>query len=180
MTCAPCKPTRLKKADRKALRDGPAPRATMPTNSLISKPEERGAEHEREREGKIETPQLTPLDGQQAKPAGVAREQQTERLNADMAQLEQLAARGSPGSLSGQHRVGGEQRREHDDVGEQEDPKSIADDDSHRRRPLAAPRHRRAQSGELRSAHLRAHGGAAARNRARSASANCSPDTSSS
>jgi len=36
VTCAPCIPTSVKKADRKALRDGAAPSRTMPANSLIS------------------------------------------------------------------------------------------------------------------------------------------------
>src|SRR6266404_1622165 len=38
VTCAPCRPTRLKKDERKALREGPAPCATMPANSLNSNP----------------------------------------------------------------------------------------------------------------------------------------------
>src|SRR3984957_1106825 len=95
-----------------------------------------------------------------------------------MAQLEQFSAGRSSGGLSGQHRVGGEQSREHDDVGKQEDPKSVADDDSHRRGPLTAASHRRSQSGELRRTNLRAHAGVAPCSRVRSAAANCSPDTS--
>ena len=38
VTWIPCRPTRLKNAERKALLDGPAPRARSPANSLLSRP----------------------------------------------------------------------------------------------------------------------------------------------
>src|ERR1700722_14724748 len=38
VTCSPWAPTKVKKADRKALRDGPAPMLSMWLNSLTSRP----------------------------------------------------------------------------------------------------------------------------------------------
>src|SRR5260370_14176306 len=100
-----------------------------------------------------------------------------------MAQLEQVAAGRSAGGLSGQHRVGGEQCREHDDVAQQEDPKPVSDDDAYRRRTaaaVAAHYRRYPRPGELGSACLGAHAKSLSCGRARSARPNCSPDTSSS
>ncbi len=71
-------------------------------------------------------------------PARIAREQQTHRLDKDIAEIEQLGAGRSAGGVARQHRIGGEQRREHDDVAEDEDPEPIGDDDALRRRPAAA------------------------------------------
>ena len=42
---------------------------------------------------------------------------------------------GPPAVCPDQHRVGREQRREHDDVAEQEDPEPVGDDDALRRQP---------------------------------------------
>ena len=81
--------------------------------------------------------------------AGEARKQEAGGLDRDIVQVEKIfAARPSRG-LSGEHRIGGEKRREHDDVAEQEDPEAVADDDALRgrirviesrsRRPTMAP-----------------------------------------
>ena len=55
-------------------------------------------------------------------------------LDRDIAQVEQLVAARAARGLPVQHGVGGEERREHDDVAEQEDPEAVADDDALRRR----------------------------------------------
>ena len=45
---------------------------------------------------------------------------------------------GPPAVLPDKHRIGREQRREHDDVAEDEDPEPVSDDDARRGRPAAA------------------------------------------
>ena len=71
-------------------------------------------------------------DGGQA--AGETRQEKAGGLDRDILQIEQILPARPACSLSGQHRVGGEERREHDDVAEQEDPEAVADYDSLRGR----------------------------------------------
>ena len=62
--------------------------------------------------------------------AGETRKQEAGGLDRDIVQVEQIfAARPSRG-LAGEHRIGGEKRREHNDVAEQEDPEAVADNDA--------------------------------------------------
>ena len=49
---------------------------------------------------------------------------------ATIVEVKQLLPARPAGRLSGQHRVGREERGEHDDVAEQEDPEAVADDDA--------------------------------------------------
>src|SRR6516164_919999 len=81
---------------------------------------------------------MPPLGGQRPEPARVARDQQTHRLDEDVAEIEELGSGRSAGGIAPQDRKGGEQRREHDRVAEDEDPEPISDDDPLRGRPAAA------------------------------------------
>ena len=138
VTCAPCVPTRVKKPDRKALRDGPAPFAHHAGKFRDLDEEEGRAEHEGEGGEDQKTARLPPFGGQRSEPAGVAREQQAHGLDKDIAEIEQLGAGRSAGGVARQHRVGREQPREHDDVAEEEDPEPVRDDGTRRGRPAAA------------------------------------------
>ena len=62
-------------------------------------------------------------------PAGVARGQKASGLDRDADLIEQLSTGRTARSRMHEHRVGGEQRREHHDVAKQEDPEAIGDDD---------------------------------------------------
>src|ERR1700736_5709123 len=67
--------------------------------------------------------------------AGEARDEKERRLEPDVAQVEHLPAGRSPCRVAGQHRVGGEEGGEHDDVAQQENPKAVAGDDALRYQP---------------------------------------------
>src|SRR6516164_3208053 len=79
-----------------------------------------------------------PFGGQYSDPACIARQQQTHRLDENIAEVEELGSGRAAGGITGQDRIGREQRREHDHVAEDENPESISDDDSLGRRPAAA------------------------------------------
>src|ERR1700720_184203 len=66
--------------------------------------------------------------------AGEARDEKASRLEPDVAQVEQLPAGWSPCRVAGQHRIGGEEGGEHDDVAQQENPEAVAGDDALRNR----------------------------------------------
>src|SRR5579859_5662906 len=57
-------------------------------------------------------------------------QQQAAGLDGDITQIEQIPARRTAGGGALQHGEGGEDRREHDDVGQQEDPEAETDDDA--------------------------------------------------
>src|ERR1700722_16484911 len=67
-------------------------------------------------------------DGGQA--AGETRQQEAPGLDRDIMQIEQILAARPACGLSREHSIGGEERREHDDVAEQEDPKAVADNNA--------------------------------------------------
>src|SRR5262249_28047485 len=96
------------------------------------------AEHKSEGGENQETPWLPPFGGQRPEPACVAREQQTHRLDKDIAEIEQLGPSRSAGGVTRQYRVGGEQPREQDKVAEQKDPEPIGDDGTRRGRSATA------------------------------------------
>ena len=64
-----------------------------------------------------------------AEPAGEARDQQARRLEQTLRRSNSSRPVGPPAVCAGQHRIGREQRREHDDVAEQEQPEAVGDDD---------------------------------------------------
>src|SRR5580700_11486507 len=76
VTWTSCVPTKVKKPDRKALREGPAPFSTMPAKFRSLDEQKGGAEHECEGREEVEAPRLPPFRGQRPEPACVAREQQ--------------------------------------------------------------------------------------------------------
>src|SRR6185312_826359 len=59
--------------------------------------------------------------------------EQAAGLECDAAQVEELSRRGPASIVLEEHRVRCEERREHDDVGEQKDPEPVPDDDALRR-----------------------------------------------
>src|SRR6516165_11942862 len=79
-----------------------------------------------------------PFGGQYSDTACIARQQQTHRLDENIAEVEELGSSRSARGVARQDRIGREQRREHDHVAEDENPESISDDDSLGRRPAAA------------------------------------------
>src|SRR6516164_9508227 len=81
---------------------------------------------------------LPPFGGQRPEPGCIARQQQTHRLDEDVADIEQLGSGRSAGGIPPQDCIGREQRREHDHVAEDENPESISDDDSLGSRAAAA------------------------------------------
>src|SRR5262249_12565403 len=85
---------------------------------------------------------LAPFGGQHSNPASVARQQQTHRLNENVAEVEQRARVWSARVITGKDRIGRKQSRKHDHVAEDENPESISDDDSlgSRAAPAAAAR----------------------------------------
>src|SRR3984957_2259872 len=62
--------------------------------------------------------------------AGKTRKQEAGGLDRDIVQVEKIPAARPTRGLPGEHRIGGEKRREHDDVAEQEDPETVTDDDT--------------------------------------------------
>src|SRR5580658_839172 len=90
--------------------------------------DEREAEEPGGKEGEL-SPLLIPLtDGKARHPAGKGRGEEATGLHRRIMEIEQLlCGRTSRGVLE-EHRVGGEETREHDHVGEQEDPKAVPDD----------------------------------------------------
>src|SRR5262249_29219064 len=81
---------------------------------------------------------LPPFGRQHPDSACIARYQQTHRLDENIAEVEELGSGRAARGVARQDRIGREQRREHDDVAEDENPESISDDDSLRRRSAAA------------------------------------------
>ena len=63
-------------------------------------------------------------------PTGEARQQEERGLECNDVEMKQIPAARAPSRLVHQHGVGGEERREHHDAAEQEDPEPIADDDA--------------------------------------------------
>src|SRR6202020_1036893 len=66
--------------------------------------------------------------------AGETRKQEAGGLDRDIVQVEQIPAARPSRGLAGEHRIGGEKRREHNDVAEEKDPEAIADNDAFRYR----------------------------------------------
>src|SRR6202020_2639858 len=62
--------------------------------------------------------------------AGETRKQEAGGLDRDIVQVEQIPAARPSRGLAGEHRIGGEKRREHNDVAEEKDPEAIADNDA--------------------------------------------------
>src|SRR3984957_21192718 len=62
--------------------------------------------------------------------AGKTRKQEAGGLDRDIVQVEKIPAARPSRGLPGEHRIGGEKRREHDDVAEQEDPEAVADNNA--------------------------------------------------
>src|SRR5262249_51492586 len=92
--------------------------------------EKRRAEHERGNGKNQEAFWFALLGGERPEPTGIARDQQTHGHQEDVTNVEQVGAGRSAGGIAGQDRIGGEQRRKHDDVAEDEDPEPVGDDDS--------------------------------------------------
>ena len=118
-----------------ALRSGAL--AIMPTNSWSSRPRKparaRRSPPSRRRTSARDAP------ARRWRPAaGEAREQEAGSLERDVGEVEQVLAARAASGLVGQHGVGGEERREHHDVAEQEDPEAVADEDPLRGRDRSA------------------------------------------
>src|SRR6185437_6835523 len=64
--------------------------------------------------------------------AGEAGKQQACGLDGDTVRIENLPCRRAVGCCRRQYRIRGKQRGEHDDVGNEEDPEAVTDDDSFR------------------------------------------------
>src|SRR5580698_1969315 len=88
-----------------------------------------------------------------------------------MPQFEQFVPRRTSRGLSRQDRIGCKQRREQNNVAQQENPKAVGNDYANRRRAVRA--HAAVGAGALAAAAERSH----IHGRALSALANCSPDT---
>src|SRR5262249_46014523 len=95
-------------------------------------------EHECEYCEDQEASRLSPFGGQRSESACIAREEQTHRLDEDVAQIEQLGSGRSARGVVPQDRISREQRREHYHVAEDEDPEPVSDDDALGSRPAAA------------------------------------------
>ena len=111
MTCSPWQPTRVKKADRKALRVRPGARArSRSANSLHLEHEEGERRARRSRHATwIQTCAARAPPRQLARPQVKLDSSRQRGLDGDVAQVEQLRAAGPPAVASAQHRVGGEE-----------------------------------------------------------------------
>src|SRR6202012_5211026 len=78
------------------------------------------------------------LAGDKGEAAGEAREEQAAGLDRDLRPIEQILAHWSAVGGVNQRRVAREQGREHDDVGENEEPEAIGYDDALRLRATMA------------------------------------------
>ena len=82
--------------------------------------------------------QIVSRDREARHPAGEAREEQTRRLRRRVVQIEELLRSGAAIARLDQHCIGGKETGEENDVGEDEDPEAVADDDALRRRAAGA------------------------------------------
>ena len=95
--------------------------------------DEGGAEQEGHRHRAVEHRVVPRLRADAGEAAEHGRQQQAGGLEGDCRQVEQVAAARAAGGGVGEHRVAREQRREQDDVADQEDPEAVGDDDALRR-----------------------------------------------
>src|ERR1700681_1511285 len=105
--------------------------------------DEGDAEEPGGKEGEL-GPLLIPLTDRKARhPAGKGRGEEAAGFHRRIVQIEQLLCGRTARGVLEEHRVGGKETREHDHVGEQEDPKAVPDDDALGRRSAGAtPGHR--------------------------------------
>ena len=134
-TCRPWHPTSEKNALRNALRDG-----TITARDEIGEfakldGKEDQPEHAGHGHAEVEPEPVAHVGRNARHAAGKARQQQADRLDRDIALLENLRALGAAGGLVNQHRIGRKEAGEHHDVGEQEYPEAIGGHDALRRRP---------------------------------------------
>ena len=137
-TWMPWHPTRAKKEDRKALRVGPAPRATRPENSWPSRARNAKPRRQVTRHRSLKPALIAHAGGNARKAAGETREQQTPGFDGDIPQVKQLRPAWPSGCLSDQHGVASEEAREHYNVAKKEKPKTIAGNDPLRSRPIVS------------------------------------------
>ena len=135
MTCRPWQPTSVKNADRKALRVGPAPACDEARRTpAVPGPGKTTPSSEGHRHGGDRTRPAARICAPMLARPQVKLDSSRQAVSMrDIAEIEQLAsARPARGRVR-QHRIAREERREHDDVAEQEDPEAVADDDPLRR-----------------------------------------------
>src|SRR6185437_13111025 len=96
--------------------------------------EEGEAEKSGDREEDFGPEEIVPRDCEARQPAGEAREQQAGRFRRRSMQIEDLARSRAAVARLDEHRVGGEEAGEEDDVGEDEDPEPVAHHDALGRR----------------------------------------------
>src|SRR5665213_4166542 len=97
--------------------------------------EERQAEQAGHGHRDVEPRAVTDADGDAGETAGEAGGEQAGGLDAGTAKIEQLRPIRPARGRADQNGVGGEKRREHHDVAEQENPEPVGNDDPLRRRP---------------------------------------------
>src|SRR5208283_3464973 len=78
----------------------------------------------------IEPGPATRLGTDACKTDSETRDEQDRRLEPDIAQVEQLPTAWSPCGVPDQHRIGGEEGGEHDDVAQQENPEAVTGDNA--------------------------------------------------
>ena len=138
-TCRPWHPTSVKNAERKALRVGPAPRATRSANSRNSSARNPSPSRQVTAMRSGTSSRLRTSAAMLAKPQVKLDSSRKAVSDRDVLEIEQLRAVRAAGGLPRQHRIGREEAGEHHDVAEQEDPEAVAGHDPLRRRPLMRP-----------------------------------------
>ena len=129
-TCRPWVPTRVKKADRKALRCGGAPSPIMCANSYSSMHRKTKPSAPVTSEPDLGPRHVATLRGDHCKSAGEAGEKQGHRLDRDEGAVEQLDRGRTAVGRVHQARIGREQRREEHHVRKDEQPEAVRDDDA--------------------------------------------------
>ena len=117
---------------------GPSSRATRAVNSRNSSSRKAKPSSPVDQQRDLGPFLIALRNGQSRHAARETGGEQTGGLQGDIAQVEDLAASRAIGRGRREHGIRREQRREQNDIGEEEDPESVADDDPLRGRATAA------------------------------------------